>query len=259
MTTKPRVTLDFNWLREQSLMIATPMYGGQCRAEYVVGLLRFRDLLNKNFIKHDSEFIWNSSIVSTARNSLAHTFMKSSATHLFFWDADMSFDAQDGLDLLMLSKSYSGLIGMVGCAKQVDWLNISKVARVIARSTDRNDKALAERLPALGAKFAMLPDGSDFKMLPDRPAEVANLGTGLMLIPRYVFEQLRDSGTIASYNTGEPKPEPEKLYAYFNHDIGADQRFMSEDYYFCDRWRAIGGKIWVCGWMASHHTAVTTT
>ena len=34
---------------------------------------------------------------------------------------------------------------------------------------------------------------------------------------------------------------------------GGTDRYLSEDYMFCQMWRKIGGKIWLCPWMKTHH------
>jgi hypothetical protein len=33
----------------------------------------------------------------------------------------------------------------------------------------------------------------------------------------------------------------------------ASHRYLSEDYMFCQYWRKIGGKIWLCPWMKTQH------
>ncbi len=36
-------------------------------------------------------------------------------------------------------------------------------------------------------------------------------------------------------------------------EAGASHRYLSEDYMFCQYWRNIGGKIWLCPWMKTAH------
>jgi hypothetical protein len=31
------------------------------------------------------------------------------------------------------------------------------------------------------------------------------------------------------------------------------ERYLSEDYMFCQWWRNMGGKIWLCPWMRTQH------
>jgi hypothetical protein len=34
---------------------------------------------------------------------------------------------------------------------------------------------------------------------------------------------------------------------------GGSERYLSEDYMFCQMWRKIGGSIWLCPWMKTAH------
>jgi len=34
---------------------------------------------------------------------------------------------------------------------------------------------------------------------------------------------------------------------------GGSDRYLSEDYMFCQMWRKIGGEIWLCPWMRTDH------
>jgi hypothetical protein len=34
---------------------------------------------------------------------------------------------------------------------------------------------------------------------------------------------------------------------------GRSDRYLSEDYMFCQRWRALGGQVWLCPWMKTKH------
>ncbi len=51
------------------------------------------------------------------------------------------------------------------------------------------------------------------------------------------------------------------IHAYFDTVIdykdsitaGGSDRYLSEDYMFCQMWRKIGGQIWLCPWMKTHH------
>jgi hypothetical protein len=36
-------------------------------------------------------------------------------------------------------------------------------------------------------------------------------------------------------------------------EVGGTDRYLSEDYTFCQNWRNMGGKIWLCPWMKTHH------
>jgi hypothetical protein len=75
-------------------------------------------------------------------------------------------------------------------------------------------------------------------------------GTGFMLIQRSVLLKLIDAhpelkyGTIHAYPRREQKSQHQ--YALFDSLIDPQTGvYLSEDFAFCHRWRAIGGKIWL--------------
>jgi hypothetical protein len=45
------------------------------------------------------------------------------------------------------------------------------------------------------------------------------------------------------------------IHAYFDCmiDKGKSERYLSEDYAFCQRWRNCGGTIWLCPWIRTKH------
>jgi hypothetical protein len=81
--------------------------------------------------------------------------------------------------------------------------------------------------------------------------EVREAGTGFMLIHRNVFEQMqekfRDEIEYLA-DTGDLQNPRETRYDFFTVGVRMDpvagwKRFLSEDWYFCQRWREIGGKV----------------
>ncbi len=89
--------------------------------------------------------------------------------------------------------------------------------------------------------------------IPDKEGivEVREAGTGFMLIHRDVFEQMKekfkdeityqvdmgDMGNVATYQW-----DFFSVGVYFDPQLQR-KRFLSEDWYFCQRWRAMGGKV----------------
>ena len=86
------------------LYIATPMYGGMCHGFYTQALLSLNNILRDHKIDSMISFMFNESLITRARNALTHTFLKSDCTHLFFIDADIKFNPQDFLGMLMADK-----------------------------------------------------------------------------------------------------------------------------------------------------------
>lgn len=75
-------------------------------------------------------------------------------------------------------------------------------------------------------------------------------GTGFQLIKRNVFERMIHAYPELKYRAihaqDSAAPSPDNRYALFDPLIDAESgTYLSEDYAFCQRWRAIGGEIWL--------------
>ena len=97
------------------------------------------------------------------------------------------------------------------------------------------------------------------------PLEVLEIGTGHMLIKRHVFEKMQEAYPLIKYkpdHVGQANFDGSRyIHAYFDTVIdttesitgGGSERYLSEDYMFCQMWRKIGGKIFLCPWMKTQH------
>lgn len=76
--------------------------------------------------------------------------------------------------------------------------------------------------------------------------EVQEIGTGFMLIARRVFERLAQHQSELRYAGATQPPEGGDPSRHRFFDAGLDPgtgAYLSEDFAFCRRWRAIGGQI----------------
>ena len=86
------------------IFIATPMYGGQNYGFYLQSLLQLNNVLREAEIECTMSFMFNESLITRGRNALAHGFLKTDCTHLFFIDADIQFHAPDVLQMIKEDK-----------------------------------------------------------------------------------------------------------------------------------------------------------
>lgn len=218
------------------LHIATPMYGGNCTAGYASSMLNLAKLMS-----FEHNFVANESLVTRARNMLAHNFLSTDCTHLLFIDADVAFDSHGIAKMIELNLP---LIGGLYAKKQINW---NKIHAAVSRGVN------PENLQSSACEYYVR---GDVEIGSDKPVEVLSVGTGLMLIKRDVFEVLRPSTPISklgSVVTGQIKTTDD-VYHFF--DTGVDVNtgeFLSEDYAFCQRWRATGGKVYAAPWVSTIH------
>lgn len=246
---------DFEEMRRASLWVATPMYGGQCFGTYAQSMISLAVLMTQEKINFGVDTLLNESLITRARNFCVKNFLKSEATHLLFIDSDIGFDARDVLMMLALMGKHSPYDVLTGPypKKSIAWEKVQKAA------LQQKGNEQPSKLSEYAADFVLNPvdtfDGSCMK----EPFEVEHAGTGFMMIKRKVFEEFekaypdrwyyRTDGRSSKYVEGE------KITAFFDCVIDPQTKtYLSEDYMFCDYYRKIGGKIWMCPWIKLDHT-----
>ena len=129
---------------------------------------------------------------------------------------------------------------------------------------DNKVLAVPVELPNTGAFVVNLPHGTNStKGNINQPLEIANGGTGFMLIKRKVFEALADkvpSYTNDMYHAVDTVREVKIIKEFFATSIDPEEgnRLLSEDYHFCKIARKAGFKIWAAPWVNLTHTGTYT-
>ena len=228
------------------LFVATPMYGGMCSGAYTQSMLGLSDLLRANRIEMLFGCLFNESLVTRARNALAHSFLQTDCTHLFFIDADIRFRPQDVLS--MLAAGTDVLCGVYP-RKTIDWEGVRAAAL-------RGEPDLQRFTGSFVLQLA--GDAAQMTVPVDRPAEIRHGGTGFMLIARQVFERL--AGHVPTYTNDEPgAPAGSVVREYFSTSIDPGSgRLLSEDYHFCRLWREHGGRVYAAPWVKLAHIGTYT-
>lgn len=229
--------------KKPSIMIATPMYGGQCFGQYVAGLLGTLNKMRSVGVPVYWAQITNESLITRGRNELVRIFLEKGFDYLMFIDADISFDANAVAQLLAADRDITcGIYPK----KEVDWKQVKKAA-----------KAGKEDIENYGGAFVMNMVGDKQESDADGVIEVRHGGTGFMLIKRRVFDILKDHvpqyriSTARDPETGEyVKP---LTYEFFATSIDQTGALLSEDYHFCDLWRNHGGKIYANPFIKLEH------
>jgi len=242
-------------LRKKKLFVATPMYGGMSHGMYLKSCLDLQTLCNQYGIEIRFSFIFNESLITRARNYLVDEFIRAEGfTHMLFIDSDIHFDPRDVIALLALDKE---IIGGPYPKKSIKW---SAVRDAIQKNPDIE---LGE-LEKVAGDFVFNPAPGTEKFSVAEPIEVLEIGTGFMMIKREVFSKFKDAYPQLRYkpdHVGQANFDGSRyIHAYFdtvidskeNGGFGSD-RYLSEDYMFCQWWRRIGGQVWLCPWMKTHH------
>ena len=231
------------------IFVATPMYGGQCYGSYVQSILQFQSITQQLGWKTLISMMFNESLITRARNALAHNFLKSEATHLFFIDADIRFDAGAIPRMFEMDKD---IICGIYPKKEINYGGIRN-----AITAGASDDELKHHT---GAFVVNLMDYAGSTTVPmNDPVEIWQGGTGFMLIKREVFETMKP--LVPFYlndvvDTSGNMGLRDEITEYFATSIEPETgRLLSEDYHFCYNWRKkCEGKIWAAPWVnLAHH------
>lgn len=220
----------------KGFMLATPMYGGMNHAMYFTNVLKLQEKCLKLGINFEHCFMVNESLIDRARNGLVHEFLtQSKQDYLLFIDGDIQFNSDDILTMLSLDKD----VIAIPCPKKgINWATIIQAVKLGCE----NPSDLAK----LGGdyNFSTLNE----EQIPNPAVKVNEVGTGIMMIHRRVFDKMREAFPQNTYKSDNPRHfvlgKGSNLHAYFKSDI-INGRHLSEDFYFCQKWRELGGDIWL--------------
>ena len=235
--------------KKTEIMVATPMYGGLCNGSYTVGLLTAVGVFSRNGIGMQYAHMMNESLITRARNGLTKDFLESECSHLMFIDADIGFNAQDIVRMLHADKD---IICGIYPKKEINWIDVTKAVQkgVPPQELHKHTGAFVVNLVG-GATSA---EGDMYT-----PLEIANGGTGFMLIKREVFEGLIDK--VPTYRNDvfhavDDQSNPAVINEFFATSIDKESgnRLLSEDYHFCKIAREAGFRVWAAPWAHLSHT-----
>jgi hypothetical protein len=207
------------------VLLATPAYGGQVTAAYFQSVLGLLNQAGSRGIQVDVMTLTNESLITRGRNEIVATFLAGDWSDLLWVDADIAFDPEHAFRLLdsphpVAVTSYA--------MKGLNWEQVAK--------TDGD--AEAHKLASVCAVTNAIPDAEPVEGF----VEVLDAGTGFMRIKRQVLETLVAAHPETAYETENADPRSRQRWAIFDCIIH-EGRYLSEDYTFCRRWQALGGKI----------------
>ena len=171
-----------------------------------------------------------------------------------FIDSDIGFDPRDIIAMMALQSEDSEYDVLAGPypKKTISWEKIKMAV----------DKGIADEDPTVLEKFVgdyvFNPKANTTQVRIDEPVEVSEIGTGFMMTRRSAFEKFAKAYPSYMYKPDHVRTEhfdgSREIMQYFQAEIDpASKRYLSEDYWFCQKLMAIGGKIWYCPWMKLQH------
>jgi hypothetical protein len=202
-------------------------------------------------------FLFNESLITRARNYCVDEFLRSDATHLMFIDSDIGFNPHDVIGMLALQSDDSPYDVLCGPypKKNISW---EKIKLAVDKGVADED---ASKLDEYVGDFVFNPviePGASKVIHLGEPAEIMEAGTGFMMIRRELFTRYKEAYPDIMYRPDHVRSAEfdgsREIGMYFQAAIDEkSKRYLSEDYWFCQKARAFGAKIWLCPWMRLQH------
>jgi hypothetical protein len=204
------------------LHIGLPCYGGMLNESTMTSLLKFILMASKVGLNWSLDTMVNESLVTRARNNLMAKMMtNAAATHFIFIDSDIRFEAESIFHMMAADKDI--IAGLY-----------PKKAYPIAYNLNLNQQTKIQ-----GPLFT-----------------VDTAATGFLMFKRGVYEALIKAHPNTKYvdDVGLGKQYEPMMYAIFDCYIDEKGHYLSEDWAFCRRAKALGYDIWADGRVLLNHT-----
>lgn len=197
-----------------SIMICTPSMASRPEAMYTISLFAMIESLRSRGVQSQWSLERYNADIGLARSHILSEFLRSSFTHLLMIDDDMTWEV-NALDRLMFADK--PLVAVAGPKK--------RFPLVFAASN-------------VGEKGELIPLEMDHEL---GVAEVTSVGSAFMLIRRDCAEKMRAGYPELEYVDGAGK----LCWGVFLQQIH-NRSYLPEDFSFCQRWRNLGEKVYIC-------------
>ena len=217
--------------KQAHIFIATPCYGGMVSQTYMLSILALTVQAASAGLVLTIGLLGQDALITRSRNTLLAQFMATTATHVLFIDADIGFEPSQVFRLLQVDRE---IVGALYPLRAHNWTEAAK-----------ERLACGEPIATAGLEYVGEPvENVDV----DGFVRGMFAGTGFLLVSRAALDRMiaaypetrcRHGHVLGSGTAAE-------IYALFDCFIDPTTRlYLSEDYGFCSRWRALGGEIWL--------------
>lgn len=213
------------------IMLATPCAGNQVTSGYMLSVIGYA---SSGSIPMTIMHVGDDALVTRARNTLLSSFFfRSDCSHILFVDADISFPANAPETLFHHDKD---IVAGVYPLRDRYW-----------DSTTQQNILAGEPQKTASLRYVGETEAMRQSIGTSPLVKTAYAGTGFMMISRQAIKRMVKAYPELMYvKIDAPGQENAKSIALFEGSI--DQKtgtYLSEDYTFCQRFRDIGGEVWI--------------
>lgn len=217
------------------VFIATPCFGGLVSQHYMQSVISLIQYAGQAGFDAMLALLGHDSLITRSRNTLVTQFLNTpAATHLLFIDADISFDPRQVHEMLAFDQE---VVAGIYPLKVINWDNAA-LKRLAGGETFQTAPLLYVGTLCTGGELERH----------GRFATGIYCGGGFLMIKRQAIEQMIAAYPEARYKNVHAfsNAKGDEYYALFECLIDPETKtYISEDFGFCQKWRNIGGKIWL--------------
>lgn len=286
------ITVSIEELRKNKIFIATPMYGGMCSGTYTKSSTDLAARAAEMGLTVKFFYLFNESLIPRARNYIVDEFLRATEmTHLMFIDGDIAFNYDDVVALSVIS-NMPGKDIVCGPypKKNISW---EKIKRAVDKGfADKDPEQLSRYVgdyvfnPVMGSTeikidepAEVLEGGTGFMMIrretfekflqayPEINYKPDHARTehfdGSRSIGQYFQSEIDRYNPVKDYESiikriiaGETMDtqEVKRFYDNAQAEIAASSnRYLSEDYWFCQKAIKANMHVWLCPWVQLQH------
>jgi hypothetical protein len=249
------IKIDLEKLRANKLFVATPMYGGQCAGMFAKSCADLSALCTHHNIPLQFYYLFNESLVTRARNYCADEFMRSESQHMMFIDSDIGFNPQDVIALMAMQANEPEKYDIIGGPYPKKCISWEKIKAAVDKGVADEDASVLEKFVG---DYVFNPKGGQQAIQISEPCEVLEIGTGFMMISKRAMTKFAEKYPQYSYKPDHVRTAAfdgsREIMMYFQAEVDpVSKRYLSEDYWFCQKAQEANLKTWFCPWMKMQH------
>ena len=193
---------------KNGLCICTPFYSEDVKVQYMTSLVETYAEFQKAGIPLMNIYLYNSSLITKARNTLASKFMEeTNFKYMIFIDSDIGWKATDLIKLINYDKE---IIGATYPKKVLDWTEIQKA--IINNKVD-SPQDLIEKT----SHYTIWDKNQD--IMSSGLMNIERLGTGFMMIKRTLLAKMEKHYPDLMYKMekkegGNKRKKKERLWVF---------------------------------------------
>ena len=218
------------------IFLATPCFGGLVTTGYMQSVLALVQVAGGAGFDLSHALLGHDALITRCRATLLGSFMDSAASHMLFVDSDIVFTPAQVVRMLRAGKDF--VAGMYPI-KSLNWGHAARHRHLHGESDD-----------AACLLYVGRPCDPAERETEDGLVTAIYAGTGFMMVTRAAVERMIAAYPETAYRAIHAWPLPtgpeRERHALFDTMILPETgEYLSEDYAFCHRWRAIGGRVWL--------------